>query len=322
MKLLVAESREFAPEALDRLRRHFDVVAADLERPALLSSLADVDVLWVRLRHAIDAEVMSAGPRLRVIVTNTTGTDHIDLAEAARRDIRVLSLRGETEFLKRIRATAELTVGLLLALVRHIPLAAAETRRGATDRYPFKGHQLFEKTAGIVGYGRLGRIVGEYLSALGMKVLAADRPGTRREPERNVALVPLAELLPQADVVSLHADLRVDNTGMFGRDQFASMKPGAWFINTARGELVDEAALVESLERGHLAGAALDVMAEPFATALTDRPLWRYLSQHDNLIVTPHIGGYTFESLSATEVFLAEKLIGLTSLGSASSPTI
>lgn len=308
MKILVAESHEFSEEALDRLRALGDVVTADLDRPALLASAIDADVLWVRLRNVIDAEVMDAAPRLRVIVTNTTGTNHIDLEEAVRRNIRVLSLRGETEFLKRIRATAELTVGLLLALVRHIPAAASDVRNGGWNRYGFKGHQLFEKTAGIVGYGRLGRIVGGYLGALGMRVLAATRPDEEVEPADGVAIVPLTTLLEQSDVVTLHVDLRPDTTGMFGAEQFRAMKPGAWFINTARGELVDEAALLGALETGRLAGAALDVVSGSIGADVSQRPLLRYAALSDRLLITPHIGGYTFESLAATELFLADRL--------------
>lgn len=313
MKLLIVESLEFSPDALAQLHGRFDVVAADLDRPALLRSVHDADVLWVRLRHAIDREVMDAAPRLAVIVTNTTGTNHIDLEEAARRGIRVLSLRGETDFLRNVRATAELAVGLLLALVRHIPAAAAHVRAGGWDRYQFKGHQIFGKTAGIIGYGRLGRLMGGYLAAFGLRVLATTKPDDEVTPDAGVTMTSLETLLAESDIVSLHVDLRRETAGLIGRDAFRAMKPGAWFINTARGELVDESALVEALERGHLGGAAIDVVADPLHNAIAGRALHDYAARHDNLIITPHIGGYTFESLAATEIFLAGKLIDLVS---------
>ncbi len=311
MKILIAESRDFAPEALERLRRHADVEEANLDRAALIDSVRDVDVLWVRLRHRIDADVMDAAPRLRVIVTNTTGTNHIAIDEAARRGIRVLSLRGETEFLKHIRATAELTLGLLLALVRHLPAAAEHARAGSWDRYPFKGHQLFEKTAGIVGYGRLGRIVGRYLLGLGMQVVATTRDELETPPDAGITLMPLEALLAQADVVTLHVDLRDDNRNLMGPAELRAMKRGAWLINTARGELVDETALIDALATGHLAGAALDVVADPYRADFEERPIRHYASQHRNLILTPHIGGYTFESLASTELFLTDKLLAM-----------
>ena len=151
LKLLIAEAEGFSPEALTRLREFADVDTRDLSRAELLASVHDVDVLWVRLRNRIDARVMAAAPRLKVIVTNTTGVNHIDLEEAARRKIRVVSLKGETDFLRSIRATAELTIGLLLSLTRHIPAAAAHVANGGWDRYPFKGNDLYGRTAGIVG---------------------------------------------------------------------------------------------------------------------------------------------------------------------------
>lgn len=308
MKLLIAEASDFSEEALAALRQVVEVRTGDLSRQRLLESLDGIDMLWVRLRNRIDREVMDAAPDLKLIVTNTTGVDHVDLKEAARRKIRVLSLRGETGFLTAIRGTAELTIALLLSLVRHVPAAAAHVRAGGWDRYGFKGIDLFGKTAGVVGYGRLGRIVGRYLAAFGMRVIAATKDPETCGPEPGVTLMPLDQVLRAADVVTLHVNLDSDTRGMIGAREFATMKPRAWFLNTARGELVDEGALLGSLESGHLAGAALDVVSDSYETDRVS-PLRAYASTHDNLLITPHIGGYTVESLAATEVFLATRLI-------------
>jgi D-3-phosphoglycerate dehydrogenase len=159
------------------------------------------------------------------------------------------------------------------------------------------------KKIGVVGYGRLGRMVGEYLRALGATVVAAD-PGA-------AGTLSLEELLRVADVVSLHASLTAETRGLFGRREFAAMKPGAWFLNTARGELVDEAALLEALESGRLAGAALDVLAGEDAGGMGQHPLVRYAREYRNLLITPHLGGCTTESMEKTERFLAEKLVAL-----------
>jgi D-3-phosphoglycerate dehydrogenase len=153
--------------------------------------------------------------------------------------------------------------------------------------------------------------MGTYLHALGMRVRAATREGEGCQPEPGVTLVSLERLLSSADVVLLHADLRDDNRQFFGRGQFETMKPGAWFINTARGALVDEAALLWSLESGRLAGAALDVLTDPSAGNPAAERLREYARRHDNLIITPHIGGYTFESLASTEIFLSDRLVTL-----------
>ena len=304
MTILIAESEGFSPEALEQLRARGRVVEADLDRAGLLAAVPEADVLWVRLRNRVDDEVLQAAVRLKVIVTNTTGLNHIDLEGARRRGIAVLSLRGEVDFLRTVRATAELTVGLMLALVRRLPAAAAHAAAGGWNRYGFKGHDLYEKTIGIVGLGRLGRLVAGYARTFGMDVLATSPDA---EPVDGVTIVPLDELLGRADLVSIHVDLNPGTQGLMGARQFCAMKDGAWFVNTSRGEVVDEAALLAALDGGRLAGAALDVLAgePPVAT----HPLVRYAATHDNLILTPHIGGYTVESLSRTERHLATVLL-------------
>ena len=306
MTILIAESDGFSPLASQRLRERAHVIEGNLDRAGLLAAAAEADVLWVRLRNQIDEEILNAAPRLRVIVTNTTGLNHIDVEGARRRGISVLSLRGEADFLRTVRATAELTLGLILALVRRLPAAAAHVNAGGWDRYGFKGHDLYEKTAGIVGLGRLGRIVATYLQALGMQVLAST---PEPEPADGVTLVALEELLGRANLVSVHVDLNPGTRGLIGEREFAAMKDGAWLVNTSRGEVVDEPALLRALEHGTLAGAALDVLSGEPPDNLPFHPLVRYAATHDNLILTPHIGGYTFESLARTELHLTARLM-------------
>lgn len=309
--ILVAESNGFSKDSVTLLRRVGRVLLSDLERPELLHAVAPVDVLWVRLRHQIDEELMERAPRLKVIVSPTTGLNHIDMEEAARRGIRVLSLRGETEFLKNVRATAEHTVGLILALIRHIPEAKSHVIGGGWTRDRFRGTELSGKTVGIVGYGRLGRIVSRLLLAFETRVLASDPHVWTTDVDPGVQVVPLNELLQQADVVSLHVNLYAETTGFFGQEHFAQMKRGAWFVNTSRGELVDEAALLEALRSGQLSGAALDVLTDEHSTGMGNHPLVRYARGHENLLLTPHIGGCTVESMEKTELHMARKLYDL-----------
>ncbi len=308
LRIVVAESDGFSPVAAERLRGLGEAVFADADRAELPALVRDADVLWVRLRHRIDADALAAAPRLRAIVSPTTGLNHIDLDEAARRGVAVLSLRGETEFLRTVRATAEHTVALLLALVRRLPAACEHVREGGWNRDAFRGGELYGKTAGVVGYGRLGRIVADYLGAFGMRVLATDPHVRPDEAEPGVELVPPARLLSEADVVTLHVNLTADTEGFFGAEQMGRMKPGALLVNTARGELLDEAALLEALEQGRLAGAALDVLADERSGGMAGRPLVEYARTHDNLIITPHIGGATRESMANTEIFMAGRL--------------
>jgi D-3-phosphoglycerate dehydrogenase len=265
-------------------------------------------VLWVRLRHRIDDELLNAAPRLRVLVTPTTGLNHVDMAAADARGIDVLSLRGESAFLRDVRATAEHTIGLMLALLRHLPEAAADAARGRWERDRFKGSELYGKTVGVVGYGRLGTIVTRYLRAFDAQVLVAD-PHKSQEDVGDATLVGLDELLVASDIVTLHASYGPGTHAMFGAMQFATLKPGAFFVNTARGELIDERALLEALHAGRLAGAALDVLANESADGMGDHPLVEYARAHSRLILTPHIGGCTAESMEKTEVFMAECLL-------------
>lgn len=308
LEILIAESRGFSSEAIERLRRLGRVVAADLDRRELHFAVQDADVLWVRLRNRIDGRVMDAAPRLRLIVTSTTGLNHIDTIEAERRRIGVLSLRDVASQLTDVRATAELTLALMLCILRNLPAANRCALRGPCDRLAFRGAEISGKTIGLVGYGRLGRMVARYLLAMHARVLVSERPGWQGALDDGVSLVAIEELLKRSDIVSLHANLSTESRGFFNAACFRAMKPGAWFVNTARGELVDEKALLEALESGRLAGAALDVLCDEQTTNLTRHPLVRYARRRGNLLLTPHIGGCTRESMERTELMLTARL--------------
>ena len=311
LKILVAESRGFSTPAAELLRQVGEVVLAELNRADLLRAVHGADVLWVRLRHRIDAEILAAAPSLRIIATPTTGLNHIDVEDADRRGLRVLSLRGEVDLLREVRATAEHTLALLLALLRHIPAAVSHVRGGGWDRDLFRGHELFGKTVGIVGYGRLGGIVARSVEALGARIVVTDPRLEAQTVEGAVRVVSLDELLPEADIVTLHVAYSSATHGFFGQREFSLMKAGGWFINTSRGELVDESALLSAMRSGRLAGAALDVISNEQSMEPSDHPLIRYARDHHTLIVTPHIGGCTVESMAKTELFLAQRLVEL-----------
>lgn len=251
---------------------------------------------------------MEAAPRLKVIVTPTTGLNHIDLCEANRRGITILSLKGEIEFLRNMRATAEYTVGLMLALLRAIPAASAHVQRGGWNRDLFKGYELYGKTVGVVGYGRVGRLVGRYLLAFDARVIAADPTLSSEQVAPHVELMPFEDLLREADIVTLHVNYTPEKHAFFGAKQFAQMRPGSWFINTSRGELVDKNALLNALVSGHLAGAALDVVANECSRPMPDRPLIRYAARSRNLLITLHLAGNSYESSEKTEIFMAQNL--------------
>jgi D-3-phosphoglycerate dehydrogenase len=310
LTILVSESSRFSPAALLRLQSIGRVELADVaDRRELLSKVRDADILWVRLRHRIDGEIMEGAPRLRAIATPTTGLNHIDLDEAQRRNIQILSLRGHTDFLRNIYATAEHTMALIFALIRRLPAAAQHVNAGSWNRDLFVGQELHDKTAGIVGYGRVGRMVAQYLSAFGMRVQITDpRAGAESLPS-GVEVTSLDNLLKTSDLVTLHVDLTEKTRGFFGKREFDLMKHRSWFINTSRGELIAEAALLDALRNGRIAGAALDVLCDENSSGTQHHPLVQYSREHANLLITPHIAGCTIESTEKTENFIAEQVV-------------
>lgn len=308
--LLNAEPADYSPAARARLETAARVRERDCDRAALLREVAEAEILIVRLRHRVDEAVLAAAPRLRHVVSATTGLDHIDLDACARRGVRVHSLRGEVEFLRAVTATAELTWGLLLAVLRHLPEACAHVRGGGWDRDLFRGLSLSGRTLGIVGLGRLGEHVARYGQAFGMTVLAHD-PHREALPA-GVTRLDLSALLAASDVVSLHVPLNPSTEKLIGPAEFAAMKPGAILLNTARGEVVDESALLDALRSGRLAGAGLDVLAGEGGKTdgwLERNPVWQHARQHPNVVITPHIGGAARDAMERTEIFMAEKLL-------------
>jgi D-3-phosphoglycerate dehydrogenase / 2-oxoglutarate reductase len=308
-KIFIAESSGFSADATRLLREHALVELADLNRSELISKVGEADVLWIRLRYHIDAEILDAAPRLQAIASPTTGLNHIDLAAAQSRGIQIISLRGESDFLKNVYATAEHTMGLIFGLIRHVPAAFQNVTSGGWDRDLFMGRELHGKAAGIVGYGRVGRMVAGFLRVFGMRVYATDPTVPQGYSEEGITFVPLEALLERSDLVSVHVSLTDKTHSFLGRREFALMKEGAWFINTARGEVIDEEALLHVLQSGHLAGAALDVLSHEESSGMGPHALVKYAQQHQNLIITPHIGGCTTESREKTENFLAERVV-------------
>lgn len=244
-----------------------------------LERLRDADIA-ITNKVVIDAAIMAACPRLRLITVIATGTNNVDLATAAARGIHVANVQGYGT-----QAVAQHTFALLLALANRIPeytRAASDGRWSASPSFclmDYPVRDLAGSTLGIVGFGELGRAVAALAIAFGMRVLVADG---RDSPV--AGRVPLAQLLREADIVSLHTLLTPDTTHLINAERIALMKPGALLVNTARGGLIDEAALADALRDGHLGGAALDVLSvEP---PPLDHPLLR--DNIPNLLLTPH----------------------------------
>ena len=245
---------------------------------------------------------------LKAIVWPATGFNHMDIKYAKAKGIKVISLRGRKGFLKNIPSTAEEAMGLLFALVRNIPWAFDDVKNGVWNRIKWRGHQVYKKTFGLYGFGRLGRIMARYGRAFGMKVIAYDPYVSKSMMIKNrVNQVSLQQLLKESDFLSLHVLLTDDTHNLVTYQHLSAMKPSAFLINTARGELIEKNALLKALKNKKIAGAAIDVMWDERGDGghLKNNPLVEYAKKNKNLIIVPHIGGATFDGMRATQEFVS-----------------
>jgi D-3-phosphoglycerate dehydrogenase len=308
--ILLGESR-FALSARAVLERAGDVVRFDNPQ-AFLERLPEADAVVLGLELHLRGETLARAERLRVIASRTSQLRHLDVEEAARRGIEVLSIEPDAPALRETTSTAEETIALLLALVRNIPWAFGAVKEERWERVRYGGRELRGKTIGLVGFGRLGRMVAGYAQAFGMRVVAHD-PYVAEDDlvERGVEPVSLERLLRESDVVSLHCTWSAATRGLIGARELEVMREDAVLVNTARGEITDEAALLGALESGSIAGAAVDTLAGelPDGGHLVGNALVEYARAHENLIVLPHLGGATREATERTQLFISERLV-------------
>ena len=284
--VVIADKLDEGGLALLREAPGIEVVPAIKNKKRLMEELPRAHALIVRSETKVTPQLLAAAPHLKVIGRAGIGVDNIDVEAATFRGIAVLNAPAANTI-----SAAEHAVGLLLALERRIPWAHESMRRGEWERQRFQGFELRGKTLGIVGLGRIGAHVANIARAIGLRLLVHDPFVTpARAQEIGAELLPLDGLLARADIVTLHLPLTDDTRHLIDRRRLGLMKPTAVFINTARGGLVDEAALVEAITGGKLAGAAVDVFeAEPLAA---DSPLRRL----DQVILTPHLAASTAEA--------------------------
>ena len=291
-RILITEG--LADSGLALLRQEAEVIQS-----AGLNGLGSVDALVVRGRTAVSREVLAAAsPRLRVVGRAGAGLDNIDLQAARQHGVIVVNAPGAGT-----AAVAELTLALMLALARKIPQAHTSLQRGEWRKAELSGVQLQGKTLGVIGVGRVGSAVAGMATALGMRVLGYDpnlAEATLRE--RGVEPVDLEALLARSDFISLHVPLNEQTRGMVDAARLARTKPGAFLINTARGGVVDESALLQALESGQLAGAGLDVFGR-------EPPGQDPLLLHPAVVATPHIGAQTAEAQQQAALDIASEVL-------------
>ncbi len=307
MKIVLAEKVSPATLAILQKEPGWTCITADqvAALPGKLpEALADADALIVRSAVQADAALLAHAPKLRIIGRAGVGVDNIDAEEATRRGIVVMNTPGANAV-----AVAELTLGLMLAMVRSIPRANASMHACKWDKKSLQGSELRGKTLGIVGCGRIGLEVARRARAFGMELIGYDpfiAPVIARE--NGITLVPIDEIFSESDFLSLHVGLTPQTEGLINKHSIAIMKKGVRIVNCARGELIVDEALVEAIQSGHVAGAALDVFrSEP----LKDSPYFEL----DNVLLSPHIAGSTDEAQEAIGIQLANQVRDYLKLG-------
>ena len=297
MKVLITDP--ISEEGIDTLRSQAQVdIRLGLKPEEIISTIGDYEALIVRSQTQVSAEVIQAGKKLQVIARAGVGVDNIDVDEATQRGIVVVNApTGNTI------SAAEHTIALMLSLARHIPQANAMLKSGVWRRSDFMGTEVRDKTLGIIGLGNVGSEVARRARGLQMKLIAHD-PFISVDYARNlqVELVSLKQLVKESDFISLHLPLTPSTKGLIGAKELALVKPTVRIINTARGGLIDEKALVKAVKEKRVAGAAIDVFSTEPATE-------SILFEDDNIIVTPHLGASTTEAQTMAAKDVAEQVI-------------
>ena len=242
----------------------------------------------------IGKDLIDKAKNLKVICTASTGTNHIDIDYAKKKNIFIISLTEERKIINKISSTAEHSFALTLSSLRNIPASYSDVLNGGWDYEKFIGRQMDGLTIGVIGFGRLGSLYSKYCMAFGSKVLVFD-------PHKNISesgvrqVHEIAELLSMSDVISLHVHVTDETKNMIDKNCLNQMKPGALIINTSRGEIINELDLIEYLSRNKFAKIATDVLADEIRNR-EDSPLLNFALKSDQVIVTPHIGGMTKEA--------------------------
>ena len=295
--VLIAE--ELSPATIEVLGDSFQVRHINgADRAELLPALADAEAILIRSATKVDAEAISAAPKLKIVARAGVGLDNVDVRSATGNNTMVVNAPTSN-----IVSAAELAVALLLASARNVVPANITLKNGEWKRSKFGGIELQGKTVGIIGLGKIGQLVGKRLAGFDVNFIAYD-PYVTTAPNAgfDVKLVTLDELLAQSDFITIHIPKTPETQGLIGVEALTKVKPSVHIINAARGGVLDEAALYDALVEGRVAGAGLDVYAsEP----CTDSPLFGL----DQVVATPHLGASTEEAQEKAGIAVAESVV-------------
>jgi len=305
-KILCMTDLSLVPEAMNMLKKNADVDYFPANYNHLLEIVHQYDAFWGHVNLKVDKEVLKRAKRLRVINASATGTNHIDKVEAEKRGIRVLSITKDFGLLDTFTATAECAWMLILTCMRNFRGATRSVCKGNWNSESFRGTQLSKLTLGVLGVGRLGKMTVEYGKAFRMKVLGCD---LKKFNIPSVEQVDFNTLLQESDVISIHIHMTPENYHIFNNNTFARMKDNSVLVNTSRGDIIDEISLIKMLNLGKLSAFGADVIHNEWRKNMLISPIVKYAQEHDNVVITPHIGGCTYRSIVDARIFSAKKLV-------------
>lgn len=296
---------DFSRVIQDEVGPGYQVTWAPPEAETIDALIADAAVWFdASMKISLDPALLRRASNLELVITATTGSDHISQSALESRGIPLMTMQGQTECLRELTPAAELSWLLLLACARKLRSALHHVEEGGWNRELFPGHMLKGKTLGIIGCGRIGGWMARYAHAFGMAVSGYD-PLLKDLPA-GISPLPLDTLLQTSNFVTVHVPFTESTRGLLGTNELALLREGAILINTSRGAVVDEEALLGGLEEGRPAALGVDVLeGEP---NIRDSRLWRYAQTHDNVIITPHIGGFSPDALETVLRYTAGRV--------------
>ncbi len=306
MRIGIVESYNFSKEALILLNKIGTVYFFDEYKSSLVNFISDKEIIFIRLKYYLSKDIIKKSVNLKYICSPTTGLNHIDKNYCLKKNISIISLRNESDFLKDIRATSEHTLGLIIALIRNYPKIIDGYNKDL-DRNNFLGDELYKNKIGIIGFGRIGVLLSKYLNSFDAKVFYYDKIPTISTKNNAIKTDSIKDLINKCEIICLCANF--EDEIIIDKEHIDLMK-NKFFVNTSRGELVDENYLLKKIIDNHFKGVAIDVI---HSESKNENNLDKFLniSLNHNFIFTPHVGGATLTSINRTEIFITNKLINI-----------
>ncbi|MHC4872320.1 MAG: NAD(P)-dependent oxidoreductase [Planctomycetota bacterium] len=311
-KVLCITDLSLVPDAIELLNNETDFDYRPDNKDVVSEIIQEYDAFWGHVDFKVDKELLEKAVNLKTILTAATGTNHIDKKTAAEKGIKILCIARDYKLLDTFTATAECAWMLMMACHRNLRQATAEVSEGKWDYYHLMGRQFSGHTLGVLGVGRLGSMAVEYGKAFRMRVLGCDLKPFSID---GVESVDFDTILRESDALSIHIHMEDRNYHLFNDETFSKMKDGAILVNTSRGDVIDEDALLSALDSGKLAAFGADVLHDEWREDMLDSPVVKYSQTHQNVVITPHLGGCTVKSIHDARMFAAEKLVHYLNFG-------